>query len=137
LDCKGIRFICPDDAAVEAIGFRIAIVQDMQQVGDTDATIAQIFGGGTPIDTFLNVDSLGRFKILYMSKFISNNMVDSTTATMSPVVEWSTECDIPVRYNGTAGTDIQKNGIFFVTLSNDAADTIDTSGTCRLGFIDS
>jgi len=123
-------------AAVEGIGFRLAIVQDMQQVGDTDATIAQIFGGGTPVDTFLNLDSLGRFKVLYMSKFMPNNMMDSAVGTLSPVVEWSTQCDIPVRYNGTAGTDIQKNGIFFITLSNDSADTIDTGGTCRLGFID-
>jgi len=126
-------------------GVRWALVLDKQQVADTNPTAALMFKQVTAcFDLLPNVDSLGRFKILHLSRFMPGNtfVPKSTTdfnTPIPPVVEWNWTGDIEVRYNGSAGTDLQKNGIFFIVFATQAAGTaaFDFLGTARIGYIDS
>jgi len=46
---------------------------------------------------------------------------------------------IPIEYNGTASTNIQKNGIYFMVQTDmlaTATPCFDYSATCRIGYID-
>jgi len=39
-------------------------------------------------------------------------------------------------YNGTANSDIQKNGIYVVFLTDDGGNVVDFTGVARIGFTD-
>lgn len=121
----------------QTLGARIAVVQDMQQITDTDITVGDVFSSVDPIVTFLNLNSLGRYKVLYLSKVFFGLPMIAGEGNQLPMFEWNWTGDIPVRYNGTAATDIQKNGIFFMIFGNNAGATGDVSAICRVGFTDS
>lgn len=95
---------------------RLMVVIDSQQVGDTLPLISSVIdttNGGYQAH-MLNT-TVGRFKVLY-SKIITT---DSVQNTVKPF-----EINLPmrhhVRYNGSAGTDIQKGGIYVLAISSEA-----------------
>jgi len=121
--------------------YRWAVVVDKEQVADTLPAASAIFTG-SPIGNFPNLDNLERFRILYLSPVFENARMSSDTdattsvATINSHWKWSWKGNIKVSYNGTAGTDIEKNGIYVVYLSNDTQDTIDVAATARIGYTD-
>lgn len=126
--------------------YRFAVVVDKEQVGDT-APLAAAVLSGSPIGFLPNIDNLERFRILYLSPIYENAMMvtDSdniTSATIGAVpsqrqtMQFNWKGNIKVSYNGSAVTDIEKNGIYILFLSNDTGDVIDVAGTARLGYTD-
>jgi len=120
---------------------RFAVVVDKEQVADTSPTAAAIFTSGDPICPRPNLANLERFRILYISPQIDPLMAVLDTDITSPpqrsnLMEYSWSGNLKVAFNDTASTDIEKNGVYFVVLSANNSDTIDTSGTCRIGFTD-
>lgn len=122
---------------------RFAIVQDKQQVPDTAPAAVDIWTSANPLTAFPNVAQQDRFRVLYMSPVMSipRMSLDTDTNVGIPTannwVTGSVTCNITVEYNGTASTDQQKNGLYFVTLTDDAVGTMDTSGSLRISFTDS
>jgi len=120
--------------------YRIAIVCDKQQVGDTAPTAGSIFQYPTEIEgAMVNVSNLERFRILHMSPVYYANMMQlssssSLSQTQRTGFEWSWKGNIKVSFNGSASTDMAKNNIYVVFLSNDS--TGDFDGTARVGFTD-
>jgi len=127
------------DPAVNA-QHRIAVVVDKQAVADTAATGAQIFQTPSEVHScILNTDFLERFSILHISPVYFSAMMNLDTdvvvaPTQKNVWEFNWKGNIKVSFNGAAATDIQKNTIYVVCLSNDG--TVDFDGTARIGFTD-
>lgn len=105
---------------------RLFIVMDTQQVGDSSPTIGNVL---EQVATYghISASTAGRFKVLY-------NRVFTLTGSNAGI---PFQINIPlqhhVRYNGTASSDIQKGGLYFMYCSNEStlAPTMDyESRTC-------
>ncbi len=122
--------------------YQVALVVDKQQVADTVPAAGDIFEGVSPLSAFPDLANLERFRIIWMSPVYSNPMVvtDTDLGTQIPTQRvfykkfWRT--NLKVSYNGTAGTDIEKNGIFLVYLSNDTNNVVDFTTNVRVGYTD-
>lgn len=127
---------------------RFLLVQDLQQVSDTTpAASAIVTTPSSPQFPTPALDSNGRFKWLWVSPLFYHARITSgatvaalitpLTPSQNPIAYYTkTKCDIPVTYNGTATSDIQKNGLYLVCLTNLAADTLDADANIRFDFID-
>lgn len=109
--------------------FRVAIVQDTQQISDTVPAYSDIYEAAD-VNAHLNTNTVGRFKILYDKKlcFDASNSVQ----------EW--EINLPmrhhVRYNGTANTDEQKGALYLAMVSNETTNGVQFAARSRLSFHD-
>lgn len=153
---KAIRLQVRVDVSTASLGTnptngeftRFLLVQDLQQVSDTIPAAGVIVRStSTPQFPEPSLDNNGRFKWLWVSPLFSHARIcDSKaiaalttplTPSQSPVAYYTkARCDIPVIFNGTASTDIQKNGIYLVCITNLAADTLDADANIRFDFID-
>lgn len=91
---------------------RTVVVRDKQQIGDSYPAYNTVFESNS-VNALLNTDSVGRFTILYDKL---NIMSDTDTYTQC----WKAyiKLDDHVRYNGSAVTDIQKNGVYLLQVAN-------------------
>jgi len=110
---------------------RVSVVQDKQQIGDTVPAYTDVYESASPY-AHLNSNTVGRFKILYSRTYIVNNN-DKTSCLLN--------INIPmrhhVRYNGTAGSDIQKGGLYICTSVDEPTANMPTwSGEMRLSYHD-
>lgn len=126
---------------------RVFVVQDLQQASDTDPVPSNVVAVVSLPQTLLdNVQLQGQFKILWASRLIHHARIAQTSLsgaltvplapTESPVVIMNKKVDIPVTFNGTAGADLQKNGIFLMVTTSLAADTLDVGFYTRASYID-
>lgn len=124
-----------------------SIVVDGQQVGDTSPTASAVFADANPPSVLLNeAVSHKRFKILSTSPLLEaarvgpNSVIGVVTyaqaPTQSAVWYYDFPCAIRTSFNGTATTDIEKNGIYMVVRSSIAAASADLDGRCRLYYTD-
>lgn len=107
---------------------RIAIVKDLQQIADTDPVWTDVYDVASN-NAHLNPATVGRFKILY-------NRVYSLEAN-KPLVNFRINLPMRhhIRFNGTAGTDIQKGALYIAYIyGGNAAPTL--SYRSRLSFHD-
>lgn len=108
----------PDYANVTSQALRVLLIQDKQQVADTDPVVDQIMEdtavSQAPITWAHDKDFPGRFRILD-DQLAYFGPSDTTT-----VMELRFRLDRPdnVLFNGTNATDIQKGGIYLVFLSS-------------------
>jgi len=124
---------------------RLLVVVDRQQDADTDPAPGDIIDDAVfdanPVVNLPNLDTLGRFTILHSSPLMCLRRMaldtdNAIAATASPSFEYNWSGNIKVSFNGTAGTDIQKNGIYFIILTDAAGNTLDFSGVSRIGYTD-
>jgi len=127
---------------------RCNIVLDRQQVSDTAPTVATIFPfPAEPHNNLLNeATSHHRFKILKSGPLwnvarLSSLATPVATAfayapTETGVWNFNHICNYVISYNGSAGTDIEKNGIYMTWRSSIAADTADCDGRVRVYYTD-
>jgi hypothetical protein len=124
------------DSLVESF-YRFALVQDMQQVADTPPTVPNIVrSSADPRNSLINITTQGRFKVLYWFPVMDATMIRSVNATQSARQEFQKYFDIPVTFNDTAGTDIQKNGLYLICWTSDTTDVGDADGIVRVTYID-
>lgn len=127
-------------------GVRFFVVQDTQQAVDAAPTAALIFDQPSLPFTNLRVNTaLTRFKILYDSKPMIFSYGLISVGNPSPesnvVFHRNIEipCNITTRFNGSATSDIEKNGIYLVVLSNcliSGSSSFDYFCTSRIVFSD-
>lgn len=105
------------------------VVCDTQQIGDTNPTFADIFSNNDVL-SLLNTNTVGRFKILKTGTLIRT----------ADVAQKQVNIDIPMsmhtRYNGTASTDIQRNGIYLCWTSNQSTNLPTASYLTRISYYD-
>lgn len=104
-------------ASATSTTYRIMIVSDSQQVGDTSPAISDILNS-VGVTSALNRGTVGRFSVLYDKMFNINTAATPTRChkIFLPMLRH-------VRFNGAATTDIQRNGIYLVLISNEATNT--------------
>ena len=115
---------------------RILVVQDKQQIADTVAAPADLT---SPL-AFLNLASNDPHRFSYLYDKVYTRDRNSVTLTGSGRYDHYEEIYIPlsghIYYNGTASTDIQKNGITVVAISDSAANHDTLAVNAKLVFTD-
>lgn len=137
------------NATNENPSFRFYIAQDMQQVGDAAPAGADLVDQpSNPKVQLLNilVTMQKRFKVLYDSKpqvmFPGTGITFENSSTVYPAkiqFNFHRKLNSPIRFNGTAATDIQKGGLylfFYTDVQVGGADSLDFTGTSRLAYTD-
>lgn len=96
---------------------RWIVLVDRRQRSDSAPVIADILA--TPTDPLSHIrdSSLGRFRILF-DCFHSLDVVSQNSFTW----RWRKRVNLDVRFNGVLSTDIERNGVYLVSLSNVASD---------------
>jgi len=114
--------------------YRFVLLTDKQQVGDTAPGVSTVFSSADPTLTLPNVSFADRFRFLWIGPLIAGYSVAGGGAL--PVCNISWKGNIKVGFNGTANTDIQKNGCYFAILTNDGNNVVDFVGSARVSFTD-
>lgn len=103
------------NASATASIYRLSVIIDTQQVGDTAPSFSDIYESAD-VNAHLNNTTVGRYKVL-------KNIVFTLVQGQTDVRYFN--INIPmrhhVRYNGTASSDVQKGGIYLVRVSNEGA----------------
>lgn len=109
---------------------RFVIVRDTQQIADTTPAVTDVFDSAD-IASLRNEANKGRFQILFDRQWI-------TTSTQSRPMLINTNVRLTghIRFNGSAGTDIQKGGLYVMYWSNQATNTASMDMKCRMFFTD-
>lgn len=112
-----LRFSCSAGTAANTYG-TVIIFEDLQQASDTNPTAADVLENSTNYNSFLNSDTVGRYKILQRKRMNLNNIKSGS-------MMWDLVVDRPeghhLRFNGANATDTQKGHIYALTLSDQAA----------------
>jgi len=125
--CK--HYITINSAATNSF-VRVIIFTDNQQIADTAPAVTDVLNTASPT-SFLNTSSVGRFSI------ISDKMVKlSTNGPQSSFYKYYTKKSQHIRYNGTTGADVQRGGLYMLTVGNEATNTPGQEFRWRIGFHD-
>lgn len=125
---------------------RFAIVQDLAQVAATSPSAVGangVFDSAVPPDALFSYATLDRFKVLYDSDLL---MLNWSAAGFTPdyqripfIRHKRIKCNIPVEFSDATFSNVQKNGIYFVIISNcqiAGADSFDYSLVVRIKYTD-
>lgn len=124
---------------------RFCVVQDTQQVADTAPTAASMFLDPAEPWNLVAPAQSSRFRVLWASQLfdLARIIPDSDLIplsaiipTMSPVFSFQWSGNVKVDYNGSAGTDVEKNGLYFVALTNNTVSTGDIEAKARVIYTD-
>ena len=94
---------------------RVIFFRDEQQISDTTPAITDVLAT-VAITSHLNPATTGRFKILH-DEIIALGSAGPQVKAQRKFIK----IDKHIRYNGTAGTDIQKGGIYLLMFSDQGA----------------
>lgn len=118
---------------LELGSIRYWIVMDTQQAADTSPTLTDIFNNLNGTQSMTNVTTQGRFKILKSGTIKQNrNLAFNDVNDFYTCPSFGTH----IKYNGTAGSDIQKNGIYLVQYQSDATTPPSTYTVTRVTWHD-
>lgn len=109
------------------------LVKDKQQVADTTPTITDIVTSSTDPDTLLATGNFGRFKVMWRKTY-ALTPVSGGRNVVSLNKYWKIYDH--VRYNGTANTDVQKNGYYFVIITSENVNFPSININARTGYHD-
>lgn len=108
---------------------RLVVVKDTQQVSDTNPAWNDVFGSAS-VDAALYSSNAGRFKVLWNKTIVLD--------TSRPI--WHREKYSKLyqhlRFNGAGATDIQKNAIYLMVLSDQATNSPNLNGIVKIGYHD-
>lgn len=117
------------------------IVRDNQQIGDSTPTMSTLLENINDVSapySLINSQTAGRFSVLYRRTFVvGDRNSDNDTVIKQGTLKFKAGSS-RIRYNGTLGSDIQRNGIYFMFVSDQdpAADNVYITGMMRLWFVD-
>lgn len=127
-----MSFLLGNNASATATQVRVIVIKTNQQAPDTAPTTTDLFGTATPgVNDLYSNDRKNFVTVLYDKVFLLNNF-DAINA----VVNFDKSVQFHTLYNGTSGTDIQKNGVYVVYFSNQATNTATATGSIRVGYHD-
>lgn len=108
---------------------KLSVVKDMQQVSDTDPAYGDIYESTTTLG-HLNSATVGRFKILWTRTYVLQYDRQQIPFKINLPMRHH------IRYNGTAGTDIQKGDLYITYLGTSSNNYPLISYRSRLSFHD-
>lgn len=119
------------DAASSGVSvIRLILVRDKQQVADTNASFTNVFGTSN-VDVLPYHARIERFQILRDQTFTL-----PVTGERVKSFHWKVKLNLPVHYNDIANTDIQKNGVYLMAVSNEPTNMPVLYYTSRIKFYD-
>jgi len=133
------QIVVRNSTATSLSSLRYAIVIDKEQVGDTSPAVTDVFSSTDPVVALPSLENLERFRILYMSPLIELGRVQRATGVIATYPQFSKftwKGNVKVSYNGAASSDIEKNGVYMIVMTDDSSNTIDFEGVCRIGYTD-
>jgi len=127
--------------------YRVYIVQDKQQVPNVSPALSDLVDQpSTPTVQLFNVQEQKRFRVIYDSGpqvcvFGTAAGVGNSSIALSSriLLNIKKRVSISTEFNGTANTNIQKNGIYFIVSTDMLAAAVpcfDYFATSRIGYID-
>lgn len=116
-------------AAISTI-YRVMLILDKQQVGDTSPTISDILESASPLSP-LATASTGRFKVMKNWFFTTDD-----DKAQTKIITHYKDFRFHTRYNGIANTDIQKNGLYLVLISDQATNIPTLNYSWKVGYHD-
>lgn len=104
------------------VSWRVLLVQDTQQVGDTYPAVGDVLQNGRTNSMYQDVlNQQRRFRILHDWTTVQNaNFVNQD---MSANHNFFKRLDFDQFYNGPLSTDIQKNGLYLIILADTSSGT--------------
>lgn len=107
---------------------RLLLIRDTQQIGDSSPSAANVLEVPDQLDSFLTASTRGRFSVLWDKTFlVSGNDTDRAKVWINVTIPMRSH----IRYNGSATSDIQKNGLYLLNMS-DSTDGAGTKPTLNL-----
>jgi len=124
--------ILASSAATQTL-FRFILFIDRQQVSDTAPAVTDILSSASTM-SFLNNSQAGRFQVLE-DKLFTYDVLQKRTSLWKYYKSFAGS-NLHVKFNGTAATDIQKNGIYMLLLSSEAVNQPQIIYSTRFGYHD-
>lgn len=125
-----IRIVWQKGVAATITVTRFIIVQDKQQIADTSPAVLDILNSADVVSHY-QPDIEGRFKIL---KDITT-VLDISNVVKAADFKLDLS-NVHTGYNGINGSDIQKNGIYILMISNEPTNVPTISWISRFRFYD-
>jgi len=125
-----LRLGFEQNAAAILTTYRIILLWDTQQVGDTNPSVTDVLETASPYSP-LATASAGRFKVL-KSWFFTTDDNKAQTKLITHYADFRTH----TRYNGTANTDIQKNGLYLLAIADQAVNVPTYKYSWKVGYHD-
>lgn len=110
---------------------RVLLVVDRQQVADSSPAIGDILNTNNDVYAHYNVNTLGRFKVLYDKIFTVN-----TAGKNAVFFKFFKTINDHTKYNGTASSDVQRNGIYVVVVSDNGTNGPALASSFRVSYRD-
>lgn len=132
----GVRLIASGIVnALDSVIYRILVVQDRRQEPGVTPTVGDVLEF-LSVQSFLNISNLGRFNVLYDKNFYLAEIA-SDHNQFQRMHKINIRLNTPIRYIGALATDIAKNGIYLMAITNDAdPGTLNLDGVARLSWTD-
>lgn len=125
-----IRMVATLHASASSTFVRVILFKDTQQVGDTSPAVTDVLETASYLSP-LSSSSGGRFSVLKDVLFNINDVSRDVH-----ILKWYVKQQLHVRYNGTASTDIQKNGLYVLFISSEATNSPSLPYNIRLSYHD-
>lgn len=111
---------------------REIIFMDKQQISDTNVSVTDILQTASYLSP-LNKGLVGRYKIIKDTTFALSSSTQTRVSKKFVSFKGKQE---HVRYNGTLSTDVQRNGLYILHISNEPTNTPAVSVYNRITFYD-
>lgn len=108
---------------------RLMVVIDTQQVGDTSPSISDVVEANG-VNSFLNSETVGRFTVLWSKRIMLDTQHPNTLLSFNHSMKHH------IRFNGTAGSDVQKGALYVLAFSNETTNAPTIGLQCRLSYHD-
>lgn len=111
----------------------LLLIKDKQQVSDTSPAITDMLVSSTDPNTLNALGTLGRFQTLWRKSYTLYPVSGGRPAI---TIDKYFKLQDHVRFNGTASTDIQKNGYYLVAITSEPTNYPSIVINSRISFHD-
>jgi len=125
-----LRLGFTQNAVATSTYYRVMLVLDTQQISDTTPAVTDVLETASPWSPLATASS-GRFKIWKSWLFSTDD-----DKAQTKILQLYKSFRLHTRYNGSAGTDIQKNGLYLLTISDQATNVPALFYSWKVGYHD-
>lgn len=117
---------------------RIMLIQDKQQQSDTTPSVNDVLDPtfASLIDAPLNNLTVGRFTVLRDFVITSNNVGSTEAIARTRTWGFNVKMTQHLRWNGPLGTDVQKNHLYLLLVSDQLVEFPTVTYNTRLTYVD-